>query len=112
MQKTCAFSWNRVETKLACHHAGKVCDLERVVQHVLAIRSAVAQTAERLDKLGVHIVDAGIEGSLIACFLHTLVHELLGFREHLFDTCGMNTSVSNQVLHRDTTDFASNGVEA
>ena len=93
VQQAGTLGGNGIEAKLACHDAAKVGNLERVVQDVLAIRRAIAQTAERAHEFGVDIMDAGIERGLLASFLHTLVDELLGFAEHLLDARRMNTPV-------------------
>ena len=93
VQQAGTLGGNGIEAKLACHDTAKVGNLERVVQDVLAIRRAIAQTAERAHEFGVDIMDAGVERGLLASFLHTLVDELLGFAEHLLDARRMNTPV-------------------
>ena len=47
-----------VDAELGGHDAGEVADLERVLEHVLAVARAELQAAERADELGVQAVDA------------------------------------------------------
>ena len=112
MQQAGPLRGNRVEPELACHDAAQVRDLERVVEHVLPVRSTVAQTTERVHELGVHVMDARVERRLLSSFLNALVHELLGLLEHLLDARRVDAPVRDEVLHRDAADLATNRIEA
>ena len=48
----------------------------RVLKHVLTKRGTVAQGTKGLDDLRVQIVDAGIEGSLLASIAHALLNQV------------------------------------
>jgi len=66
VQQAGALGSHNVQAKLGSHHATQIRDLEGVLKHVLTKRGTVAQGTKGLDDLGVQIVDAGIEGSLLA----------------------------------------------
>ncbi len=73
MQESGAFGGDRIESELACDGTGKRRDLERMLQDVLSVRGAVLETAERLDDVGMQVVNAHVESSLLAGLLHLLV---------------------------------------
>ena len=112
VQKACALSGNRIETKLGSHNAAQVRDFERVVQNALAERGAEAQAAKRANELGMQVVNTNVERRLLASLLDLLVHELFGLRVHLFDASGMNAAVGDEVFHGDAANFTTNGIEA
>ena len=58
------------------------------------------------------VVNPRVESRLLARFANALVNVLLGFSEHLLNARRVDAAVSDEVFHRDTTDFAANGVEA
>ena len=74
MQQAGALGGRRVETKLGRHDTAQVSDLERMVQHILAVGSTVAQTTERKLKLVMQVMNAGIERCLSARLGNLLVH--------------------------------------
>ena len=112
VQEPRALGRDGVEPELRGHDAREVGHLERVVQHVLAVGGAVAQAAERAHELGMQVVDARVEGGLLARLLHALVHERLGLAEHLLDARRMDAPVGHEVLHGHAADLAANRVEA
>lgn len=70
MKQAGALGGHNVQAKLGSHHAAQIRDLEGMLKHVLTKRGTVAQGTKGLDDLGVQIVDAGIEGSLLASLAH------------------------------------------
>ena len=58
------------------------------------------------------VVDARVEGGLLARLLDALVDEGLGLLEHLLDARGVDAAVGDEVLHRDAADLAAHGIEA
>ena len=57
-------------------------------------------------------MDTGIESSLLARLLHSLVYELFRLAEHLFDAGGVDTAIGDKVLHGDAADFTADRIEA
>ena len=55
-------------------------------------------------------MDASIKGCLRSSFFNLLINVLFGFMEHLFNTCRVNTSVTNKILHSNAGDFTTNGI--
>ena len=66
-----------------------------MLKHVLTKRGTVAQGTKGLDDLGVQIVDAGIEGSLLASLAHALLNQVGGLVIHLLDTGRVNAAVGD-----------------
>lgn len=64
VQKAGPLDGNGVEPELGGHDRGQIGHFERMVQHVLAERGAIAQTSQGVDELRVKIVDARIERGL------------------------------------------------
>ena len=112
VQQAGALGGHNVQAKLRCHNATEVGDLERVLEHVLAKRSAVTQGAQGLNDLGVQVVDAGIEGSLLASLAHALLNQIGGLVVHLLDAGGVNAAVGNEVLEGNAGSLATDRVEA
>ena len=75
VEKAGALGCRGIKTKLGGHHAAELGDLLGVLKHVLSKRGAVAEGAERLDDLRVQVVNARIEGGLLASLLDALVNE-------------------------------------
>ena len=55
-----------VDAELGGHHAGQVRGLHQVLEHVLAVRRAVAQPAEQGHQLRVHVGDADLDQRVLA----------------------------------------------
>lgn len=112
MQKTGTLGGRGIKPKLGGHDAAQLRDLLGVLQDVLTKRGAIAQSAERLDDLGVKVVDAGVKGGLLASLLNPLVYESLGLLVHLLDAGRVNAAVGDEVLERHAGRLATNGLEA
>ena len=112
MQKTCTLSQNYIHTQLGCHYTSQICYLNRVIQHVLAIAGAIAQTAQKLNQLRMQTVHAHSKGCLLACFLNLLLNLFLSLLHHLFNTGRMDTSIVDELLQSNTSHLTANGVEA
>ena len=112
VQKAGPLDGDGVEPELGGHDRGQIGHFERMVQHVLAERGAIAQTSQGVDELRVEIVDARIERGLLAGLVHPLVHQLDGLVVHLLDARGMDAPVGDEVLHGDAADLAAHRVEA
>ena len=107
-----ALGGHNVQAKLGSHHAAQIRDLEGVLKHVLTKRSTVAQGTKGLDDLGVQVVNAGIEGSLLASLAHALLNQVGSLVIHLLNAGGVNAAVGDEVLEGDTGGLATDRVEA
>ncbi len=112
VQKAGALGRGLVEAELGGHDAAERGDLDGVREDVLAEGGAVAQRAQGLHELGVQVVDAGVEGGLLAGLADALVDEGLGLLVELLDAGGVDAAVGDEVLERDAGGLAANGVEA
>ena len=101
-----------VEAQLGGHDAAERGHLDGVREHVLTEGGAIAQGTEGLDELGVQVVDAGIEGRLLAGLADALGDEGLRLLVELLDASGVDAAVGDQVLERDARGLAADGVEA
>ncbi len=75
VKKTSALRGSLVEAELRGHDRTESGNLNRVGKNVLAEGGAVAQRAKGLDKLGMQVVDAGVECGLLAGLTDALVDE-------------------------------------
>ncbi len=55
---------------IECHDAGKIRDLARMHQHVLAVARPEPEPPEQFDDLGMDIMDAEVEGRFFALLFH------------------------------------------
>ena len=83
-----------------------------MLEHVLTKRGTVAQGTKGLDDLGVQVVDAGIEGSLLASLAHALLNQVGGLVIHLLDAGRVNAAVSDKVLKGHAGGLATDRIEA
>ena len=111
MEKAGALGGSLVQTKLRGHDATEGGDLDGVLQDVLAEGGAIAQGAQGADELGVQVVDAGIEGGLLAGLADALVHEVLGLLVQLLDASRVDATVGDEVLEGDAGRLAANRVK-
>ena len=112
VQQAGALGGHNVQAKLGSHHAAQVRDFEGVLKHVLTKRSTVAQGTKGLDDLGMQVVNAGIEGSLLASLAHALLNQVGSLVIHLLDAGRVNAAVGDEVLEGDTGGLATDRVEA
>ena len=83
-----------------------------MLKHVLTKRGTVAQGTKGLDDLGVQVVNAGIEGSLLASLAHALLNQVGSLVIHLLDAGGVNAAVGDEVLEGNTGGLTTDRVEA
>ena len=111
VQEARALGQRHVRAQLGGHHAGQVADLNGVLEHVLAVAGAVAQTAQDLDQLMVDAVLVRFKDGLFARLADLLIHFLAGLLHHFLDAGGMDAAVHDQALHRNARDLAPDGIK-
>ena len=111
VQQTAALCEHHVSADLRCHDAGEMSDLDRVVEHVLSVARAIAQTSEELHKLGMKPVYARFKRRLLARFLDALVNLALRLLDHLLDARRMDAPIRHELLQCDASHFAAHRVE-
>ena len=97
--------------ELARHDPREVDDLERVLEHVLAVARAVAQPAEDLHELLVELAAVRLEDRLLAGLADVLVELGLRLVVHLLDPRRVDAPVLDQLLERHPRDLAAEAVE-
>ena len=112
VQEAGALGGRLVEAKLGGHDAAEGGHLDGVREHVLAEGGAVAQGAQGLHELGVQVMDAGVEGGLLAGLADALGDERLRLLVELLDTRRVDAAVGDEVLQGDAGGLATDGVEA
>src|SRR3954452_20464555 len=98
-------------SELRRHDAGEVDNLERVLEDVLAIARAVAESSEDLDELLVELAAVRLEHRLLAGEPDVILE--LGLREvvHLLDASRMNAPVLDQLLEGEARYLPAEAVE-
>ena len=112
MQQTGALRRRHIDAKLRRHKSGNMGHLDGVIQHVLAIAGTVSHAAKKADEFGVETVYICLEHGALAFGLDGRVDFLLRLRHHLFDACGVNSAVLNELFKRQARHFAAHGIEA
>ena len=112
MQQTCTLSKHNVYAQLRSHHACQVCNLNRVVQHILTIAGAIFQTAQKLNQLRMQAMHANRKGCLLASLLNLLLNLFLSLLDHFFNTGRMNTTVVNQLFQSNAGNLAAHRIKA
>ena len=111
VQKARPLGQRHVRAQLGGHHAGQMADLDGMLEHVLAVAGAVAQTAQNLDQLVMDAVLMRFKHGLFARLADLLIHFLAGLFHHFLDAGGMDAAVHDEALHRDARDLAPDGVK-
>ena len=101
-----------VRLELGGHGAGQEGDLFAVLEAVLAVGGAVAQTAEELHQLRVHAGDGELQEGGLALGLDLLLELRLDLLDHLFDARRMDAAVGDQALQGDAGHLAAERIEA
>ena len=83
-----------------------------MLQQILTIRRAVLHLTDQTDQLGVQTVNTQVDCGTLTHLDDLLLDLLLYLRNHLLDTCGVDTTVGNQLMQSKSCDFAANGIEA
>src|SRR2546421_2661294 len=102
----------RVVPRFRREHPGDVRDLDRVTQHVLAVRGAEVQPSEELYEIRVEPTDADLVDRCLGRFLHDLVDLGASFANHLLDACRVNSTVDERTLESALRDLATDRIEA
>ena len=112
VQQAAALGDRVVDAELHGHERRELRDFERVHEHVLSVRRAIAQTSEELEHLGMDVGDAERERRGLP-FLEQLLIELLAdLLDQLLDARRMDAAVLHQALERDARDLAADRIEA
>ena len=112
MQQAGTLGRGNVHAELGSEQTGDLGDLDRVVEHVLAVARAVALAAEELDEIGVQAVDIRLKYGALALFLDGLVDLALRLGDHFLDAGGVDAAVLNELFERETRNLTADGVKA
>jgi len=112
MQQAGAAGKSRVDAELAGHDAGKIGNLQRMVENVLTVAGAVTQPSEQLDKLRMNAVDARLDHGAFAFCLDGGIHLAASLFHHFLNAGGMNPSVGDQAFQCDAGHLAANRFKA
>ena len=83
-----------------------------MVQHVLTIAGAVAQTTDQLHQLRMDAVDANLDQCTFALLLNGGFYLTASLFNHFLNACGMDSSVSHQFFQCHTGNFPANRFKA
>src|ERR1044071_2203181 len=112
VQQTTAFRNRVVDAELDGHERRELRDFERMHEHVLSVRRAIAQTPEKLENLGIDVGEAEGECGGFAFLEQLLVKFLTNLLDQLFDARRMDAAVLHQAFEGDARDLAANRIEA
>ena len=100
-----------VQFELARHDTGEPGYFFGVMVHVLTVRCAVLHPSDELDQFCVHPVNTKFVGRLLARLHQLLVDLLADLVDHFLDAAGMNATIGNELLQRESCDFAPDRLE-
>jgi len=112
MEQTGPLGHHDIQAKLSCHHARHPADLDGMLENILAIAGAIAQTAEQFDDFRMDSDHARFKDSSFTFCLDGGIHFFTGFVDHLFNPGWMNTAVDDQFFQSDPGNFAPDRVKA
>ncbi len=101
-----------VQAQLGSHGGAQLGNLDGVLQEVLSVGGTVFHAADHLDQIGGHVVDAEVDDGALTGLDDLLFHLFLHLVNHLFDTCGVDAAVGDQLLERQAGDLTADRVEA
>ena len=111
MQQAGALCLCGIDAQLSGENAGDMRNLNGVLQHILTIACAVTHASEQLDQLRMQTVHAGFENCAFAFLLDDLILFAAALFDHFFDARRMDADVNDELLQRQTGNFAANRVE-
>ena len=83
-----------------------------MLQQILTIRRTVLHLTDQTDQFGVQTVNTQVDCGALTHLDDLLLDLLLYLRNHLLDTCGVDTTVGNQLMQSQSSDLAAYGIEA
>ena len=101
-----------VEAQLGSHRSGEVGHFAGVLKEVLTVGGTILHAADHAHELMVHIVDAEVDTGAFAHFGNLLFNLTAGLGNDLFDTCRMDTAIGDELVEREASNLAADGVEA
>ena len=112
VQHRAALHQHRVHAELAGHHAGDVGGLDQVLEHVLAVRGAVAEPAEQVGELGMQVGDGQVHERVLARLDAELLDLRLAPLVGLLDALRVDPPVQDQPLQGQPAHLPAYRVEA
>ena len=83
-----------------------------MLENILTVAGAVAQSAEQTNKLMVQTVNTGFENGLFARFADLGFDFFARLFDHFLDPCGMNAPVKDELFECNSRNFAAHGVKS
>ena len=111
VEQTCTLGFLGIESKLGSHHRTEVSSLTCMLQEVLTVRRTVFHLTDDADEFGVQTVDTEVDGGALTSLNDLVVELLLNLGYHLFNTCGVDTTIADQLMKGQTTDFTTDRIE-
>ncbi len=111
VQQAGAAGFLGVEAEFRSHDGAQVGSLTRVLQQVLAVRTAVFHASYHAYKLRVQAVDAEVDGRAFAGLDNLLLHLTAHLCNNLLDACRVYAAVHNELVQGEAGDFAAYRVE-
>ena len=112
VEQSAAFGDGVVDAELDGHQSRELRDFQRVHQHVLTVRRAIAKSAEETKHLGMNIGDAEGERGRLPFLEELLIELLTHLLDQLLDARGMDAAILHESFERDAGDLAANRIEA
>ena len=111
VQQAAAFGEHDITFELCRHQPGQMRHLDRVRKHILPIARTVAHASEQTNQLRMDAVNARLERRLLPRFLNPLIDLAARLLDHLFDACGMDAPVLDQLLKCNARNLAAHRIE-
>src|SRR3989338_4690281 len=100
VEKSTSLGHFYVQLQFTCDKPTELRYLHRVTELVLAVACPVSKSAEELDDLRVHVMEAHLKAHALSNFFYRIVHLLLGLFDYFFNPRRMYAAVGNELLHR------------
>ena len=89
-----------------------MCDLDRMVEYVLAVGGSVVKSSEEAYKLVIKTVYIGFENGSVTLLLHDMLYLTASLVDHFFDTGRVNSTVCDKLFKCDTGNLTASLIEA
>ena len=111
VQQSGAFRFLRIQTEFSRHHSTEVGRFTGVLQQVLTVGRTIFHLSDDANQFGVQAVDTEVDGRALTRLDNFVVELFFDLRHDFLDAGRVDATVADELVERQTADFAANRVE-
>ena len=111
VQQSGTLSLLRVQSELGSHHSTQVRSLAGVLQQVLSVAGTIFHLTHDADQFGMQTMNTQVDSRALTCLHNLVIKLLLYLGNNLLDACGMDATVTDQLVQSQTANLATHWIE-